>query len=133
MLDVRLLVDSQNQLGEGPLCNVQEQRLYRDGSSAAKSMNRRVDALDVTLCYVPSHAGLMALREMGGAGLAFANGSYAYDFHSRNRACIGDPAINIARIGCRTPFAARNHGGRKYCGMGQPQSSSFSNSCGVLR
>jgi hypothetical protein len=65
MVDIRLLVDSHNHLGEGPLWDVEEQRLYWIDSSAAEIWSCTADGADVKLYYVPSHIGSMALREKG--------------------------------------------------------------------
>ncbi len=91
MVEVRLLVDSKNHLGEGPLWDVEEQRLYWIDSSAAEIWSCREDGGDVKLHYVPTHIGSMALREKGGAVLALANGFSLYDFKTQKLTHIGDP------------------------------------------
>ncbi|MDQ0509344.1 SMP-30/gluconolactonase/LRE family protein [Ancylobacter amanitiformis] len=91
MVDIRLLVDSKNHLGEGPLWDVEEQRLYWIDSSASEIWSAREDGSDVKLYYVPTHIGSMALRETGGAVLALANGFSLYDFRSQRLTHIGDP------------------------------------------
>ena len=91
MVEVRLLVDSKNHLGEGPLWDVEEQRLYWIDSSAAEIWSCREDGSDVSIHYVPSHIGSMALREKGGAVLALANGFSLYDFKTQKLTHIGDP------------------------------------------
>jgi L-arabinonolactonase len=91
MVDIRLLVDSHNHLGEGPLWDVEEQRLYWIDSSAAEIWSCKADGSDVKLFYVPSHIGSMALREKGGAVLALANGFSLYDFETQRLTHIGDP------------------------------------------
>src|ERR1700709_462983 len=70
MVEIKLLVDAKNHLGEGPLWDVEEQRLYWIDSSAAEIWSCKSDGSDVKLFYVPSHIGSMALREKGGAVLA---------------------------------------------------------------
>jgi L-arabinonolactonase len=91
MVDIRLLVDSHNHLGEGPLWDVEEQRLYWIDSSAAEIWSCTADGHDVKLYYVPSHIGSMALRAKGGAVLALANGFSLYDFATQRLTHIGDP------------------------------------------
>ena len=91
MAEVRLLVDSRNHLGEGPLWDVEEQRLYWIDSSAAEIWSCREDGSDVKLYYVPTHIGSMALREKGGAVLALANGFSLYDFRTQKLTHVCDP------------------------------------------
>lgn len=91
MVEIRLLVDCKNHLGEGPLWDVEEQRLYWIDSSAAEIWSCREDGSDVQIYYVPSHIGSMALREKGGAVLALANGFSLYDFRTQRLTHIGDP------------------------------------------
>jgi L-arabinonolactonase len=91
MVDIRLLVDSHNHLGEGPLWDVEEQRLYWIDSSAAEIWSCTKDGDDVKIFYVPSHIGSMALRTKGGAVLALSNGFNLYDFATQRLTHIGDP------------------------------------------
>lgn len=91
MVEIRTLVKSNNHLGEGPLWDVEEQRLYWIDSSAAEIWSCKEDGSDVKLYYVPSHIGSMALREKGGAVLALANGFNLYDFETSKLTHIGDP------------------------------------------
>ena len=80
MVDIRLLVDCKNHLGEGPLWDVEEQRLYWIDSSAAEIWSCRADGSDVKTYFVRRHIGSMALREKGGAVLALSNGFNLYRF-----------------------------------------------------
>ena len=91
MADVRLLVDSKNHLGEGPLWDVEDQRLYWIDSSASEIWSCREDGSDVQLHYVPTHIGSMAIRQKGGAVLALANGFSLYDFDTQKLTHLGDP------------------------------------------
>ena len=50
MVDIRLLVDSRNHLGEGPLWDVEEQRLYWIDSSAAEIWSCTADGDDAVGC-----------------------------------------------------------------------------------
>ena len=65
MVDIRLLVDCKNHLGEGPLWDVEEQRLYWIDSSAAEIWSCRADGSDVKTHFVRRHIGSMA-RPPGG-------------------------------------------------------------------
>jgi L-arabinonolactonase len=91
MVEIRLLVDSKNHLGEGPLWDVEEQRLYWIDSSAAEIWSCQADGSDVQIYYVPSHIGSMALRAKGGAVVALANGFSLYDFKTQRLTHLGNP------------------------------------------
>jgi L-arabinonolactonase len=91
MPETRLLVDANNHLGEGPLWDVAEQRLYWIDSTAAEIASCRADGSDVKRYFVPTHIGSMALREKGGAVVALANGLHFYDFEAQTVRLIADP------------------------------------------
>lgn len=91
MIETRLLVDANNHLGEGPLWDVDEQRLYWIDSTAAEIYSCRADGSDVRRYFVPTHIGSMALREQGGALVALANGLHFYDFDAQTVQLIADP------------------------------------------
>ena len=91
MADIRLLVDSKNHLGEGPLWDVEDQLLYWIDSSAAEVWCCGEDGNNVKKYFVPSHIGSMAIRRNGGAVLALANGFNLYDFKTQKLTFIGDP------------------------------------------
>lgn len=91
MVDVRLLVDSKNHLGEGPLWDVEDQLLYWIDSSAAEVWSCREDGSNVKKYFVPSHIGSMAIRQKGGAVLALANGFSLYDFKTQKLTHLVDP------------------------------------------
>jgi sugar lactone lactonase YvrE len=89
--EIRLLVDCKNNLGEGPVWDVCEQRLYWVDCTAAEIWSCRDDGSDVRVYYVPSFIGSMALREKGGAVLALASGFAFYDFASQEITPVGNP------------------------------------------
>jgi L-arabinonolactonase len=91
MIETRLIVDANNHLGEGPLWDVKEQRLYWIDSTAAEISSCRADGSDVRRYFVPRHIGSMALRERGGAVVALANGLHFYDFETQTVKLIADP------------------------------------------
>ena len=91
MIDTRLLIDADNHLGEGPLWDVAEQRLYWIDSTAAEIASCRADGSDVRRYFVPRHIGSMALREQGGAVVSLANGLHFYDFEHQTVSLIADP------------------------------------------
>jgi L-arabinonolactonase len=91
MIETRLLVDADNHLGEGPLWDVREQRLYWIDSTAAEIYSCKADGSDVNRYFVPTHIGSMALRERGGAVVALASGLHFYDFDAQTVRLIADP------------------------------------------
>lgn len=91
MIETRLIVDADNHLGEGPLWDVKEQRLYWIDSTAAEISSCRADGSDIRRYFVPRHIGSMALREEGGAVVALANGLHFYDFDAQTVKLIADP------------------------------------------
>ncbi|WP_031359491.1 SMP-30/gluconolactonase/LRE family protein [Caballeronia sordidicola] len=91
MIETRLIVDANNHLGEGPLWDVKEQRLYWIDSTAAEISSCRADGSDIRRYFVPRHIGSMALRERGGAVVALANGLHFYDFETQTVKLIADP------------------------------------------
>jgi len=91
MIETRLLVDADNHLGEGPLWDAQEQRLYWIDSTAAEIYSCEADGSDVHRYFVPTHIGSMALRERGGAVVALASGLHFYDFDAQTVQLIADP------------------------------------------
>jgi sugar lactone lactonase YvrE len=91
MIETRLLVDANNHLGEGPLWDVREERLYWIDSTAAEIYRCRADGSEVERFFVPHHIGSMALREQGGAVVALANGLNFYDFEKQTVQLIADP------------------------------------------
>ena len=92
MIETRLLVDANNHLGEGPLWDVKEERLYWIDSTAAEIYRCRADGSEVERFFVPHHIGSMALREQGGAVVALANGLNFYDFEKQT-VLIHEPVV----------------------------------------
>lgn len=91
MADIRLLVDCKNNLGEGPVWDVREQRLYWVDSTAGEIWSCRADGGDVRTFYVPTYIGSMALRESGGAVLALASGFALYEFDTQRIEIVANP------------------------------------------
>jgi len=98
MLRIELLIDARAELGEGPLWDVLEQRLYWIDSLGAKI--HCCDALGGArrTWNVPEHIGSLALREGGGAVLSLRDGFYLFDFKSSEARRLVDPDPGKARI-----------------------------------
>ena len=91
MLRIELLVDARNELGEGPLWDVEEQRLYWIDSHGR--LIQRCDARGegkASWC-VPEHIGSMCLRAGGGAIVSLRNGFHSFDFRTGAVEPICDP------------------------------------------
>lgn len=82
MLRIEVLIDSRDSLGEGPLWDVDEQRLYWIDSYGRRV--HRCDAAggDVSHWAVPEEIGSMALRRGGGAVVSLRSGFHFLDFSS---------------------------------------------------
>lgn len=91
MSKIHLLIDCRNNLGEGPLWDVREQRLYWVDSTAGEIWSCRQNGSDVRTHYVPTYIGSMGLRANGGAVLALASGFAFYDFESQEVTPVGNP------------------------------------------
>jgi sugar lactone lactonase YvrE len=80
MLRIEILSDRPDQLGEGPLWDVKEQRLYWIDSYGPAIHSSDAAGRDRKSWKLPEPIGSMALRERGGAILALRDGFYAFDF-----------------------------------------------------
>ncbi|MGH7120770.1 MAG: SMP-30/gluconolactonase/LRE family protein, partial [Acetobacteraceae bacterium] len=82
---------------EGPLWDVEEERLYWIDSHQA--LIQRVDARGdgLTTWKVPEHIGSMCLRAAGGAVLALRNGFHFFNFETGIATLIADPEANLRR------------------------------------
>jgi sugar lactone lactonase YvrE len=98
MLRIEILIDARDDLGEGPLWDVAEQRLYWIDSLGA--MVHSCDALGgaARSWKVPEHIGSMALREQSGAIVSLRDGFYTLDFGTGAAHKVADPAPNNPRI-----------------------------------
>ena len=113
MVDIRLLIDGQNNLGEGPLWDVAEQKLYWVDSIDRWIFRVDADGQNLEKWRVPEDIGSMALRKNGGAVLSLRNGFHTFDFKSGNATLIHDPEpgmndnrINDGKVDRRGRFIA---------------------------
>jgi L-arabinonolactonase len=98
MLRIEVLVEATNSLGEGPLWDPREERLYWIDSLGPAVHRCDPDGRNRKTWPLPEHIGSMALREKGGAVLALRNGFHFLDFESGAVKLIHDPAPGNARI-----------------------------------
>ena len=110
---IEVLVDVKTILGEGPLWDVQEQRLYWIDSLGCNVFRCTEDGREVRAWDVPAPIGSMALRSQGGAVLSLANGFHFLDFKTGETRLIVDPEadkpnnrINDGKVDKRGRFVA---------------------------
>lgn len=88
-MKIEAIVDCNTILGEGPLWDVAEQRLYWIDSYGQKIFRANASGGEVESWDVPQKIGSMALRKDGGAILSLADGFYLFDFESGASTLIG--------------------------------------------
>lgn len=98
MLRIERLGDSRDELGEGPLWDVGEQRLYWIDSLGKRVHSIDADGGNKRSWTVPEHIGSMALRERGGAVLSLRDGFYTFDFSTGAATKLADPDPGKPRI-----------------------------------
>jgi sugar lactone lactonase YvrE len=110
---IEVVIDVKTILGEGPLWDVDEQRLYFIDSFGCNVFRCTHDGREVRAWDVPSKIGSMALREKGGAVVSLADGFYFLDFDSGDVDLIVDPEpgkdnnrINDGKVDKRGRFVA---------------------------
>ncbi|MGA2765843.1 MAG: SMP-30/gluconolactonase/LRE family protein [Spirochaetia bacterium] len=110
---IELLVDKQNILGEGPVWDVQEQRLYWIDSLGREVFRISEDGGHFERHAVPGDIGSLALRKSGGLLLSLADGFYFFDFEKGKSEKIFDPEpdlpqtrINDGKVDKRGRFLA---------------------------
>src|SRR4029077_3382654 len=72
VMRIEVLIDVKTVLGEGPLWDVDEQRLYFIDSFGCNVFRCTADGREVRAWDVPAKIGSMALRKQGGAVLSLA-------------------------------------------------------------
>jgi L-arabinonolactonase len=90
-VDVKVIVDCKAILGEGPLWDAQEQRIYWIDSVGQKIFRAEADGTGVETWNVPAKIGSLALRRQGGAVLALESGIHLFDFDSGRCELLVDP------------------------------------------
>ena len=110
---IEVLVDVKTILGEGPLWDVEEQRLYFIDSFGCNVFRCTAEGCEVRAWDVPAKIGSMALRKQGGAVLSLANGFHFLDFKSGETQLIIDPEpdkptnrVNDGKVDKRGRFVA---------------------------
>src|SRR4051794_15206895 len=110
---IEVLIDVKTILGEGPLWDIEEQRLYWIDSFGCNVFRATADGREVRAWDVPAKIGSMALRRKGGAVLSLQTGFHFLDFKSGETSLIVDPEpdnpttrINDGKVDKRGRFIA---------------------------
>jgi L-arabinonolactonase len=110
---IEVLVDVKTILGEGPLWDVEEQRLYWIDSFGGNVFRCTPDGREIRAWDLPMKIGSMALRQKGGAVLSLARGFHFLDFKTGDVELIVDPEpgrdsnrINDGKVDKRGRFVA---------------------------
>ena len=110
---IEVLVDVKTILGEGPLWDVEEQRLYWIDSFGGNVFRCTPDGREIRAWDLPQKIGSMALRKKGGAVLSLARGFHFLDFKTGDVELIVDPEpgrnnnrINDGKVDKRGRFVA---------------------------
>ena len=82
-----------NQLGEGPVWDVDERALYWIDGHAPAIYRLDANTNEVRSWKVPKAIGSFALRENGGAICAMSDGFYFFDFTSGNATAVPDGIV----------------------------------------
>src|SRR5258705_14024558 len=90
-MDARGMVDCRNSLGEGPVWDVEDQKIHWIDSLGNKVFRANADGSGVETWDVPAKIGSMAIRKQGGAILSLQNGFHAFDFKTGKCTPIVDP------------------------------------------
>ena len=88
---IEVLVDVKTTLGEGPLWDVDEQRLYWIDSFDGRVFRCAADGRELRAWDVPQKIGSMCLRRGGGAVLSLQRGFHFLDFGTGEVTAIHDP------------------------------------------
>lgn len=92
---IEMLVDQQTILGEGPLWDADEERLYWVDSFGQTVFRCTSDGREVRAWDVPAKIGSMAVRENGGAVVALQTGFHFLDFENGECSLITDPEAGM--------------------------------------
>ena len=89
---IEVLVDVKTTLGEGPLWDVDQQRLYWIDSMDGRVFRATHDGREIRAWDLPDKVGSIAIRKNGnGAICSLANGFHALDFQTGECTLIHDP------------------------------------------
>ena len=113
-MKIDVLVDVKTTLGEGPLWDVEQERLYWIDSFDGRVFRSTMDGREIRAWDVPMKIGSMAIRKDGdGAIVSLARGFHLLDFRTGDVTLILDPEpgktanrINDGKVDKRGRFIA---------------------------
>ncbi len=110
-MKIDVLVDVKPTIGEGPLWDVQEQRLYWIDVAGCRVFRCTADGRELRAWDMPQEIGSLALRRGGGAVVSLANGFHFLDFKTGDTDLIANPAsdkphtrLNDGKVDARGRF-----------------------------
>lgn len=103
MVRIECVIDCGNYLGEGPVWDPEEARLYwvdSKGPSVARPALWRLDPArgEIRNWELPKDVGALALRREGGAVLALADGFYLFDFETGRCERVHEVDVDRPRV-----------------------------------
>ena len=113
-MEIRPIVDCKTSLGEGPLWDVEDQKIYWIDSLGNKVFRANADGSAVEVWDVPSKIGSMAIRRNGEAILSLQDGFHAFNFKSGTCKLLLDPEPD--KPGNRLNDGKVDRQGRFICG-----------------
>jgi L-arabinonolactonase len=114
-MKIDIVVDVKTTLGEGPLWDVEQQRMYWIDSFDGRVFRSTYDGREVRCWDVPMKIGSMALRKDGGGAIvSLARGFHTLDFKTGDVELIHDPEPSLP--GNRLNDGKVDRRGRVFCG-----------------
>jgi sugar lactone lactonase YvrE len=96
MTKIDIVLDVKTLLGEGPLWDVEQQRLYWIDSHGQRIFRATADGRELRSWLVPAQIGSMALtRDGDGTVMALANGVHLLDFATGETTLVVDPESDL--------------------------------------
>ena len=90
-MKIEVLVDVKTTLGEGPLWDVEQQRLYWIDAAGMRVFRATAQGTEIRAWDVPSRVGSIAIRKDGkGAICSLAKGFHALDFATGDCSLIAE-------------------------------------------
>jgi sugar lactone lactonase YvrE len=97
-MDIELIADCGAMLGEGPLWDVDEQRLYWLDSMRSQIWRATAEGGETERWDVPAPIGSLALRRQGGAVVALETGFHFFDCKTGRAEPVGNPEEGIPHV-----------------------------------
>jgi L-arabinonolactonase len=113
-MEIRPIVDCKTSLGEGPLWDVEDQKIYWIDSLGNKVFRANADGSALEVWDVPSKIGSMAIRRNGEAIVSLQNGFHALNFKTGTCKLLVDPEPD--KPGNRLNDGKVDRQGRFICG-----------------